>query len=314
MASKCIYKILLIWGVMVILAALFGKVAIADDNGRTAADFLKIDTDARSAAMGGAYTAIACGPSALHWNPAGLMLEKTPQFSVSHFSWYQDINFEHLAVSLPLSDRLAMAGGITYLSYGNIEGYDQFDNPINDIGSTNDMALSLSAAYGVSEAISLGINAKYIDLNLAGTHASALAADFGISAQCDKYMLGISLSNIGQKIKFDATEEDLPMRLRIGVATSWLAGSLTAITEYDYGFKGNSAFKNGVEYGFEHKYFLRLGYNYQIDDSQDGLAGGMAFGAGAMMGPARIDYAYSPGNGVSSDSIHRFTVNFKLSN
>lgn len=314
MAGKCISKILFIWGLLIILAALFGKVAIADDNGQTAADFLNIDTDARSAAMGDAFTAVASGPSALYWNPAGLALDQSPQLSVAHFSWYQDINFEHLAVSVPVSDKLFMAGGITYLSYGDIEGYDQLDNPINDIGSTNDMAFAISAAYGASDVISLGISTKYINLNLAGTRASALAADFGISVRRDKYLFGASLANIGQKIKFNAIEEDLPMRLRIGAAASWLDGSVMTITEYDHGFKGNSAFKNGVEYGYEHRYFLRLGYNYQIADSQDGLAGGLAFGAGALLGPARIDYAYSPGNGVGTDSIHRFSVNFRLSN
>lgn len=314
MAGRCISKILFIWGLMVIVAALLGKVAIAEDSGQTVADFLNINTDARSAAMGGAYTAVASGPSALYWNPGGLTLEQYPQLSLSHFSWYQDIKFEHMAINVPVNDRLAMAGGITYLSYGDIQGYDQFDNPVDNIGATNDMALVLSAAYMATDVFSVGASAKYINLNLAGTRASAIAGDFGVSARYDKYLFGLSLSNVGQKIKFSSVEEDLPVYLRFGAATSWLDGSMTAVTEYDHGFKNSSAFKNGVEYGYEHKYFLRLGYNYQLDDSPDGMAGGMAFGAGALVGPARIDYAYSPGSGAGSDSIHRFTVNFKLTN
>jgi hypothetical protein len=41
------------------------------------ADFLKIDSGARSQGMGGAFTAVADDVNALTWNPAGIAFLKT---------------------------------------------------------------------------------------------------------------------------------------------------------------------------------------------------------------------------------------------
>lgn len=313
MASKCVSRILFLWGLLVIVAALFGKVAVADDNGQTVADFLNISVDARSASVGGAFTAVADGPSAMYWNPAGLAWSESPQISLSHFSWYQDINYEHLAISVPVGDKLALAGGATYLNYGDIDGYDEYDNPISDIGSSNDLALTMSGAYMINDMFSGGFSIKYVNLNLAGTRASVIAGDLGLTARYENYTFGASLANLGQKIKFASVEEDLPVHFRLGAAASWMDGNVITSTEYDHGVKGNSAWKNGVEYGYESRYFVRMGYDYQMN-SETSLAGGVSFGAGAAVGSANIDYAYSPGSGVSSDSIHRFTVRFMFGN
>ncbi len=103
MLKRKLYQIIFIILGMIATTALFGNVSVASDNGTAVADFLNIGVGARAASMGGAYTAVVDGPTAAYWNPSGLTLMDRPEIVLSHFSWYQDINYEYLAAGYPVS-------------------------------------------------------------------------------------------------------------------------------------------------------------------------------------------------------------------
>ncbi len=313
MIIRKLYKILLILAAGLFICAALGKIAVAaSDNATAAGDFLNIGVSARAAGLGGAYTSVADDAAAAYWNPGGLVSIESPQLIFSHFAWYQDISYEYLAVALPAGEKFVFSVQASYLNYGTIEGYDIYDNPTGDIGSTYDLAAGLSLGYSVTDNLSTGLTAKYIMLSLDNFKATAIAADLGAKYKIGNYVVGLTLANIGQDLKFNQVMENLPTSVRFGVSAYPFGPSFLGAIEFENQFYGGMSIKNGVEYNFDERYFLRAGYS--IHPGQDNRVVGqtLSFGAGAILGPTQFDYTFSPREKVSAESIHRFSIIFRL--
>jgi len=308
MAKKRLTKIILIWLILMVASALLGKATIASDNGQSAADFLSIGVGARSAALGGAFTAVTNDATAAYWNPGRLSSLTSAQVAFSHFSWYQDLNYEYLSVAVPVHDKITLAASSSYLSYGTIEGYDQYDNPTGELQSTYDMMLAISAGYKISDRFSVGLTGKYIMQSLAGTDAGAVAADLGASYIGNNFVVGLTAANLGQKMKFENESYNLPATIRGGLAVYPFGNMLMASLEYENQFEGASMIKNGYELCFEDKYFVRAGLAYYPGEDERQFGQSTSFGVGAIFGPALFDYTFTPEEKFTSENIHRFSV------
>ena len=308
MLAHKLTKIILYWGILIIAAALLGNTTIASDNGVAAADFLNIGVGARAAAMGGAYSAVADDATASYWNPARLVFIEQKQLAFSHHSWYQDLSYENLAVACAVSDRLTVAGNASYMSYGTIEGYDQYDNPTGQVASTYDLSVGLSAGYSFTDNLACGLTGKMIVLSLAGHEASALASDIGLSYRLNQFDFGLSLVNLGQKIKFEQASENLPAGIRVGASFRSFGSQLLISLEAENQFYGNLSVRNGFEFRYLDRYFLRTGYAFYPDEEGHELGHSLSFGVGALLGPAQFDYTFSPQEKYSSESLHRFSL------
>jgi hypothetical protein len=307
-----LFRIILILGLLIAVTAMIGDVSLASDNAQAAADFLNIGVGARAAAMGGAYTSIAEDALSAFWNPAGLSSVNSVQVALSHFSWYQDLNYEYLAVAYPLQDKLTIAASASYLSYGSIDGYDQYDNPTGELNSTYDLAAGLSAGYLVRENLSLGLTAKYVVLSLDGYNASALAADIGAQYNIGNVKLGLAVVNLGQDVKFGETSEKLPIGIRAGASIRPFHPSLLTTLELENQFYGNFTIKNGYEFCYLERYFARIGYAYYPGQDDRVFGQSLSFGVGAYLGLAQFDYTFSPQERYSSEAIHRFSIIFGI--
>jgi hypothetical protein len=311
MVRKNIRRILIIWIALMAITALVGKTSIASDDKGVSADFLNIGVGAREAGMGEAYTSLAEGPSAIFWNPAGLAFGENIQFSFSHFEWMQDISYDFFAAAYPLSDRIGIGAGVQYLDYGKIDGYDGNDNPTGEIGGTYDLAATASLGYRISDHLSFGLSGKYIMISLADIGASAMAADIAIRYSDSKLMVGISAANLGGNLKFEIDENRLPANIRLGMAIMSLGGRATISTEIKKELYGAASLKNGLEYNFDKRYFLRTGYGFSSENSA-GFDNGLTLGVGAILGPSQIDYSFTPYSRFSSETIHRFSIGLRI--
>lgn len=312
MSNRRLYRILIAWAILIAVSALLGRTVIASDNGAAAADFLNIGVGARATALGGAFTSVADDATASYWNPAGLTSVETIQLAFSHFAWYQDITYEYLAAAYPASNRFAFAVSASYLSYGTIEGYDINDEPTGPLSSVYDMAVGISAGYSATENLSVGLTSKYIILSLAEVSASAVAADIGINYHRNNLNAGLSLVNLGQKLKFNDSEDNLPLAIRAGVSGYPFSSSILTTFELENQFYGDFSIKNGIEYNYESRYFVRTGYAFHPGQSGREFGQSFSLGVGALLGPARFDYTFSPQEKYSSESIHRFAVLLEL--
>src|SRR5437879_2592627 len=155
------------------------SLAWASGPGTTSADILKIGVGARAIGMGEAYVAQADDVSSLYWNPAGLALMQERQASFMYDQMYQDLKFENANIGIPLENG-AIGGSLSYLSYGDISGFDSLGNPTGTQTAYSGVA-TLGAAWLGSQ-WSAGANIKGIQEKLADETATAAAFDLGANA------------------------------------------------------------------------------------------------------------------------------------
>ena len=314
MIKYSLTRLILVWIILIIVAALLGDVAVAgSDVGRTSADFLQIGHGARAAGFGGAYTAVSEGAVSAYWNPAGLAGLDRTEVSLGHFAWFQDITVEQASFALPLQAGPVLAASITYVNYGTIEGYDASGTPTGDL-TAYDWVGGLSVAYPVTEAFSVGLTGKFVNQRLDEYSASTFAADFALKYRFAGFAIGGAVTNIGGKMKFDTESEDLPSAARIGFAAMPFSGALIASLDVEQKFQGDLVIRQGLEFGFDERYYLRTGYDYLPGQDGKGLSTAISFGGGLRFVFADIDYAFTPNDKSTSEDLHRFSISLRLGN
>ena len=312
MYNRTIKRIVLGWVLLIVLVALFGKVSIAASNGgRTAADFLQIGTGAGAAGMGGAFTAVSSGADAAFWNPAGLIGAERSEIQLNHFAWYQDIYLEHAAAAIPLGDRFSLAASLTYLSYGDIQGYDA-DGVATTQLKAYDWSGGVSCGIRLNDYLSSGITIKYVSQNMADVSASTFAADFGLKYQIGRVSLAAVAANLGPQMKFQTVKENLPTAYRLGVAVRPFGAQFLTSVELEKKAAGELDIRHGVEFGFLNQYYLRAGYSYYPDREYRTFGGGVSVGAGIRFNRLVFDYAFTPSDSYTSETLHRFSLTLAL--
>src|SRR5690625_1926604 len=105
--------------VLVLLLLLAGaSTAHAQKVGSTSMQFLKVMPSARAAAMGEAYSVIATGAEAIHWNPAGLMSVEGHEFAATYVDWLLDTQQGSFAYAVSLGRRGAVGIQVQYVDFG----------------------------------------------------------------------------------------------------------------------------------------------------------------------------------------------------
>lgn len=305
-------RFILGWIILAALVALLGDVSVAEtDNGRTAADFLLIGAGARSAAMGGAFTAVAEGLEASYWNPAGLAQYPSGGVSFSHYVWYQDITVDFGAVAFAVGEATTLAASITYLNYGDIEGFDNLGNSIGSLDAY-DWAGAISIGHQLNDNLMLGITGKFINQQLDDINGTAFAGDVAVIYDYGRFRFAAMAANIGTDIDFDGVKEKLPALARAGVAARPFGPNMTASLELEQRLEGDMIVRNGYEIQFQDRYFIRGGYHVNPEADERAFGSGMSFGAGLRFGGFDLDYAYTPEEDYTSEDLHRFSVSFKF--
>lgn len=308
MARKNVNRIVLGWIVLIIIAALVGRVSVAAPvGGQTAADFLNIGVGARPAGMGGAYSAIADGALASYWNPAGLTSIQTGEVSLSHFAWYQDVSVEHGSVGFRLSRHAVMAASITFLNYGQITRYDANGYEQGEVDAY-DWSGAVSLGMRLSDNIAVGVTGKFINQQLDDISASTFAGDAGVKVDLEWAALAVTVNNLGSDMVFDNVSEKLPTSVRFGIAAWPFDHWLTTSFEAEKRFDGAMIIRNGLELSWDYHYFIRAGLNMYPGDDQRSLSSGLVMGAGIRLAQAGFDYAYTPSDSYSGQDLHRLSV------
>ncbi len=211
----------------------------------TAVPFLIINPETRGGGMGDVGVATSPDGASMHWNPAKYaFIEDRGGVSISYTPWLRalvpDISISYLAGYYKLDRMSAVAETLRYFSLGNIQFTDQFGN--NTVQFTpNEFALDAAYSRKLSNTLSGGLAARYINSNLTGGQQVAgatskpgrtFAVDLSVYYENDNVTMfnkdatiawGASISNLGAKISYtDATRRDfLPINLRMGPRVTW---------------------------------------------------------------------------------------------
>jgi len=273
--------------------------------GTTGAAFLKIGVG-RSTAMGDAFVAVADDASASYFNPAGLA-RVNRQVQLNHVDWIADVNHEHLAVVLPMTNFGTVAVAVTALTMGQME-QTTVDNPSTrlreDEGTglffgASDMALAVSYARILTDKLSFGLTAKVVQQSIWDMSASALGFDLGLfyNTGFKSLRIGAAVTNYGTQLSFSGRQLDynffwedsgpsglqgsykttpagLPTSFRFGIAYDIIEAKdlakdsrLTAAIDITHPSDINETVNFGLEYGLANFFFLRGGYILNADNS-----------------------------------------------
>ncbi|MFA6435025.1 MAG: PorV/PorQ family protein [Elusimicrobiales bacterium] len=309
---------------------LFGILALFCANARaaesSAAQFLSLGFGARALGMGEAFTAVADDASAVYYNPAGLPARRAGgdkagggELLVSH-SWHiQDTGLTQLAYA-----RGPAGFSLTYFSAGSMEGRDDSGNPASDF-TAEDFAFSGGYAARIGR-LSAGAALKAVRQSIKSSAASAVCADAGLlyGFETAPVTLGVSVSNLGTKIKFEDERFPLPLVYRAGLAVR--AGrSFPAVfsAQADFPNDSTAVLRAGAEYtGFD-LIALRAGYRTAPASQRRAILGkgfggssglselyGFYMGLGFAINPVKIDYALLPYGELGSS--HRFSISVRF--
>lgn len=273
-------------------------------DGTTGADFLNIGVSAEVAATGEASAALYQGPAASHYNPAGLSHTDRFQASGMHSEWLQDLRYEFLGLAIPMGSNGGLGASVSYLSMGDIHGYSS-DNIATGNISAYDMALTLSYGHRISPNLSAGIGVRQISEKLDDVSARGFAADLGLQYSWRMIDLGAALSNIGPSLKYETASSALPGKLDFAVGLNPFQNGLAPVVSLSLPFKGRSAIRTGLEYGYANLLVLRSGFDFKAND--DGR-GGLALGAGIKLGISILDYAYNANSLMGGTHKISFTL------
>jgi len=295
--------------------------------GTTAASFLEIGVGARAMALGGAYTAVADGPTALFYNPSSIVWLAGYQFEFMHNNWLVDTNHDFVGAVIPLPFFNSSVGfSFVNLDYGE-QTVRTVERPegTGEIYEARDFAVAITYATALTERFSFGITGKYINQSIWNVSGGTGAIDLGIFYRpaIKGLQMGMSISNFGGEIRLrgrdlDSTidpDEDnenvdrvpstyktesfpLPILFRAGISYKrelgeW--GSLLGSLDVQHPTNTTESISTGFEYGFKGIFFLRVGYENLFEEHAEN---GMTYGAGIdyflsrTLG-FRLDYAYA---------------------
>jgi hypothetical protein len=306
-----------------------------DRQGEAGANQLLINPWVRSAGLHTMNTASTTGSEAMFLNVAGLSRINKTQIQLSHTRYLSgaDININ----ALGFAQRVGKGGtfGISLVAFdlGDFD-YTTEDNPegTGAVFSPSFFNMGVSYAHLFDNKVSVGVTTKFVSETISNARASAFAIDAGVqyvSGPQDNFKFGISLRNVGSKMRFSgeglskalpnpgpftynntyyerATAYELPSQLNIGMSYDWVLGR-TSRLGFVANFTSNSFSRDqlggGLEFSLGQNFALRAGYKAELDKSEgdleatldNGFAGGFSVSVPLKKDTKSrlsIDYAY----------------------
>jgi len=218
---------------------------------------------------------------------------------VSYHQWWADIRHMYAGVGVNLDWLGTIGVGVIMLSTDDMPvRTPAFPEGTGEYFTSSEYAFSFSYARNLSELFALGLSVRYISSNLynGDISASAIAFDFGTLYDITvlRTRLGITITNLGQDVKYLYEQYSIPTTLRFGART-------TVYEEEGHrvyvGFQigrpndANEQYNVGVEYGILETVYLRGGYKFNYDT--ENWCGGLGVSLARLGIDGDINYAYS---------------------
>jgi type IX secretion system protein PorV len=337
-------KIIVYIGLALLMLVQFSNAGDISRIGTTSGSELLIPVGAKSIALGGAVVSSAVGAEALYYNPGGLAKSNKSEILFSNMSYIADIDVNYIAASFYGNEIGSFGLSIKSLSFGDIEETTE-DFPDGTGNSYSPSIVTLGFTYGrmLIDRISAGVTLKYVYEGIMQTSASTMAADLGIQYTFDRNLkLGVVMKNVGGKLQFDGRNlentsqipganpdadngyfrgvtlaSDIPSTFSFGVTYMFDVNEENRVNMNGSFINQNDAsdqFFGGIEYDYNDFVFLRGGYAYDANDSNNQLFGA-SFGGGIKYQVGefdfKVDYAYRQLLDYF-DANHIFTITLGL--
>jgi hypothetical protein len=280
--------------------------------------FLRIPVGARSAAMGGAFTAVSGDPLALHWNPANLMSVQGGRLLSSYTGYLMDMQAGFAGWAAP-RERDAFGVSLNYFNAGEFTRTTMSD-PLGtgETFGSSSIALTGSYAMGFSPGLSAGMSGKLVYSKIDTYSANALMVDIGASYSLPSVQglnTALVVRNLGiQTQAFYKENDPLPTEVAAGASMELMNGNLLLAADATVPVNGEFDVAAGAEYQVVPMLALRAGGSLQAKNSADEAGGGfvdaLSFGVGTGWNRFSLDYAFKPFADLGE--VHRAGLAYRL--
>jgi hypothetical protein len=284
--------------------------------GTVSAQFLKIASGARGAAMGEAYSALADDAFALDWNPAGIINIKTNSMAMMHSPYLANTYVDYFGYAETAGEVGSWGVSFKYMNFGKIP---QTDSSGMELGSINpfDMAVNVGFACYITgfnldpeDRFVLGATGKFVRSKITSSD-NTVSADIGLNLPYmfeNNFRVSLVAQNVMGTLRYDKEQAQLPLTLRLGTVTK--LGDHFNVTADVVGVRDNLPF---LALGGEIKVpvykdmdvAFRAGANTRAVGDLGGSRN-FSLGGGMRYTDYNFDYSFSPFGELGS--VHRFSA------
>lgn len=334
MKSRTLQTVLIVS--LLVLAWTTETVAQNPNIGTAGAKFLRIPVGARAAALGGAVVACIDDPSALFWNPAGIVGVRSAGVFFSHTPWWATTKMNSAALATSFEDIGSIGVSISILSMDKMEVTTEL-NPegTGQMFDAGDMMIGVTYARRLTEDFSVGITAKYVNQRIWNESANGWAVDIGTQYRIgfEDLTLAMSMMNFGPDMSYDGTDLDvkydananapenrlsparlapetypLPLSFQLGLSmTAFRTDEVSLLVAADVVHPNDNVERVhvGGEFVVLENFFVRGGYRFGYDLES------ATFGAGASLplGDWSVSFNYAYALYDLLPNVSRFSLN-----
>jgi hypothetical protein len=238
------------------------SVSAGDGDAGYAGPFMRNGIGARPFGMGGAFTAIAEGPEATYFNPAGLGFNMRMGVSFSYKALSLDRHLSNIAFSFPIRSEAVMAASWINSGVSNVIGRGSSRQVIGEI-KNNQNAFSLSFGKAIDSTVALGASLRYLQEKWDQIDVFTIGVDAGFLIRYkQRISLGGVVQNLGSTYRWDTNkywtegttyEEKYPILFKIGLAGNLFDGRIVPAVDFEKGDVMGLRFRAGGEYWFTKK-------------------------------------------------------------
>ncbi len=234
------------------------------------ASFVNLSPDTRAMGLAGASLAIDAQAFALYNNPAAMALSENKLAAGASFGMWQPDASDNTLIGASGFGKIGKNLGIGLAGrYFTHQPYNISSSQGALTGSytPKEYAVDMGAAYRITEGLSLGVNARFIQSTIAESYQdNAFAADIALMYQIKNFSLAAAVTNLGNKMNFGYDDYPLPSLIKAGAAYNLRIAEMHRVSfsvEGDYHLTGDKGIMGGigVEYAFKNIAFVRAGYH-----------------------------------------------------
>jgi len=301
----------LIRSVCIVFLCIFSVFSQESNSGTRAFEFLKINDNARTMAMGGAAVAMPNDAYGVESNPAACGYITQTQAVAGYLKYNADAWGGPVAYVMPYKNYGVIGGSISYLSHGSLSESEALDENGDLLGSTwhvFSLVGGLSWAKQFIPNFSTGVTIKGIHHAIEGSagyttssetySATGIAMDIGAQYRFStktQVIIGGTVRNLGFLVSNYSDEQDnLSLPLSITAGVSVVPAEIPALRIAVDLEKANDDYlnyKGGAEYELVKGFFVRAGYSFSENDLEDALK--------SFSGSSSDTYVKSNANGLS---------------
>ena len=270
---------------------------------------LLVPSDAASLSLAGVGVCAPGGAYSLENNAAAMSLTEKRLLAGATFGKWQPSYSANSLVSAGATFKATdvLAAGLSVKKFG----YQSY-NTVTESGSISrdgsftpeEFNAALGLSYRIASCFSVGVAARIVKSSLsADAEGTAFGADVGVCLNRNAMRAGLSVNNLGTKIRYGDESYALPAMLKAGAGYDLDLGSsgLAFSAEADYLFAG--AFMAGAtaQYDWRGCLFVRCGYHY--GDETKAVPSYASSGIGVKVSGVSLDAAWLFASGTLRNSF-----------